>query len=66
LSIHNWKYIEENNKRYEPLVHLDNVMFIAGDIVLAKSLDPFTHVYMYDIGFPADSMEKIAISFNKR
>jgi hypothetical protein len=41
-------------------------MFIAGDIVSAKSLDPFTHVYMYDIGFPVDSMEKIAISFNKR
>jgi hypothetical protein len=63
LSIHNWKYIE---KKKTPEIYINNVMFISGDIALANSLDPFTHVYMYDIGFPIDLMRKIAISLNKR
>lgn len=33
-------------------VHLkkDNLFFAHGDIMSAKTFDPFTHVYMFDVG----------------
>jgi hypothetical protein len=33
---------------------------------MALTLDPFTHVYMFDVGFPAKLMKLIAIKFNAR
>eukprot|EP01041_Mallomonas_annulata_P012339 gene12339-25963_t len=40
------------------------VNFICGDINDASTLDPFTHVYMYDLGFPPDLQRSIALKFN--
>lgn len=41
-----------------------NTNFIAGDIDTACSLDPFTHIYMYDLGFPPPLQQSIANKFN--
>jgi hypothetical protein len=41
-----------------------NCYFGHGDITAARTLDPFTHVYMFDVGFPPDVMIHIAKAFN--
>jgi hypothetical protein len=38
--------------------------FMVGDIDDAASTDPFTHVYMYDLGFPPPLQQSIARKFN--
>jgi len=38
--------------------------FIVGDIDDASTLDPFTHIYMYDLGFPPPLQQSIAKKFN--
>jgi hypothetical protein len=43
-----------------------NVHFICSDISEAKSLDPFTHIYMYDVAFEPPLQKYIATIFNKR
>lgn len=40
------------------------VNFISNDIDEAGTLDPFTHIYMYDLGFPPSLQESIARKFN--
>jgi hypothetical protein len=40
------------------------VMFQNTDITAAKTLDPFTHVYMFDTGFPPRVSAQIAAAFN--
>ena len=40
------------------------VMFTNANITAAKTLDPFTHVYMFDTGFPPRSSAQIAAAFN--
>eukprot|EP00607_Mallomonas_marina_P010014 CAMPEP_0182422864 /NCGR_PEP_ID=MMETSP1167-20130531/8682_1 /TAXON_ID=2988 /ORGANISM="Mallomonas Sp, Strain CCMP3275" /LENGTH=472 /DNA_ID=CAMNT_0024601297 /DNA_START=33 /DNA_END=1451 /DNA_ORIENTATION=+ len=40
------------------------VNFMCGDIDRASSTDPFTHIYMYDLGFPPDLQRNIANKFN--
>jgi hypothetical protein len=40
------------------------VMFQQTDITAAKTLDPFTHVYMFDTGFPPRASVQIAAAFN--
>lgn len=40
------------------------VHFLCGDIFDAVTMDPFTHVYMYDLGFPPPLQQKIAQNFN--
>ena len=42
----------------------DGVNFMMGDIDMATSLDPFTHIYMYDLGFPPPLQQSIAVKFN--
>lgn len=42
------------------------VNFIVGDIDKAESFDPFTHIYMYDLGFPPELQQSIAQKFNTR
>ena len=39
--------------------------FSNADIYDATTLDPFTHVYMYDIGFPPKLMEYLSDIFNR-
>ena len=41
-----------------------NVAFENSDIDRARTLNPFTHVYMFDVGFPAELHLSIAIKFN--
>jgi len=36
-----------------------------GDITDAEYLDPFTHVYMFDIGFPPKLFKKLSVMFNR-
>jgi len=43
---------------------LSGVNFMAGDVEVAESMDPFTHVYMYDLGFPPPLQQSIARKFN--
>jgi Histone methylation protein DOT1 len=40
-------------------------IFIQGDIEHAKVFDPFTHVYMFSIGFPPDLWVKLAGIWNR-
>jgi hypothetical protein len=40
------------------------IFFHYGDITEARTLDPFTHVYMFDIGFPPTLFYEIADRFN--
>ncbi|KAJ8609343.1 hypothetical protein CTAYLR_009297 [Chrysophaeum taylorii] len=41
------------------------VYFLHGDITAAYSLDPFSHVYMFDVGFPPTLLETLADLFNR-
>lgn len=41
-----------------------NIFFINGDIAKAVTLNPFTHVYMFDVGFPPQLLIDIAEIFN--
>ena len=43
---------------------LSGVNFIEADIDEAASMDPFTHIYMYDLGFPPPLQQSIARKFN--
>ena len=38
---------------------------MKGDIGDAHTLDPHTHIFMFDIGFPPSLQERIAIKFNR-
>lgn len=40
------------------------VNFVLNDIDNAHSLDPFTHIYMFDLGFPPPLQKSIAKKFN--
>ncbi|KAJ1412193.1 hypothetical protein B484DRAFT_402394 [Ochromonadaceae sp. CCMP2298] len=41
------------------------VHFILDDIDSATSMDPFTHIYMFDLGFPPPLQQSIAKKFNE-
>ena len=43
---------------------LGNTNFLVDDIDNANSTDPFTHIYMYDLGFPPPLQQSIAQKFN--
>lgn len=62
LSLHNLKSVLEleinKNKACRTI-------FTAGDITDAKSLNPFSHIYSFDVGFPPDVMEHMARTFNR-
>lgn len=42
-----------------------NVFFAHHDATALQSLNPFTHVYMFDVGFPPAVLVSIANAFNK-
>ncbi len=50
LSLHNLRHHLSNDAAPSPPV--SNVVFLHADALRATSFDPFTHVYMFDIGFP--------------
>ena len=41
-----------------------SVYFLHMDIDITSTLNPFTHIYMYDLGFPPDLQQSIARKFN--
>lgn len=43
---------------------LSGTNFIEADIDEAETMDPFTHIYMYDLGFPPPLQQSIARKFN--
>ncbi len=47
-----------------PPAPAQQIFFHYGDITEAATLDPFTHVYMFDIGFPPALFYQIADRFN--
>ena len=42
-----------------------NVFFVNSDIERAGTLNPFSHIYMFDVGFPRDLHYSIARKFNQ-
>lgn len=62
LSLHNLRSVlqldSKKNKR-------NRTVFSAGDITDAKTLNPFSHVYSFDVGFPPNVMDELAEIFNR-
>lgn len=58
LSAHNFCQIKKTNTLS------DRVYFIHADIAKARTLDPFTHIYMFDVGFPPKLLRALAGIFN--
>ena len=42
-----------------------NVFFLHSDIEQAGTLNPFSHIYMFDVGFPPKLHVSIAQKFNR-
>ena len=71
LGMSNLKTVlEEANKqdkmmsnKQEEIHH--RCIFAHGDITEAKYFDPFTHVYMFDIGFPPKLFRQLGEMFNR-
>lgn len=62
LSLHNLKSVLklDVNKNKQ-----NRTMFSAGDITDAKTLNPFSHIYSFDVGFPPNVMDELAVIFNR-
>jgi len=52
LSLHNLKHYVDDVETHRPEASRNNCIFMHSDAWDAKSFNPFTHVYMFDIGFP--------------
>lgn len=62
LSLHNLKSVlslEVNKKKP------NRTVFTAGDITHARTLNPFSHIYSFDVGFPPNVMDELALIFNR-
>lgn len=62
LSLHNLKSVlslEMNKKKP------NRTVFTAGDITHARTLNPFSHIYSFDVGFPPNVMDELALIFNQ-
>jgi len=75
LGLHNLRFVLDHAKVQQDALRsgkiLDtetilgyNCAFEFGNIIQAKSFDPFTHVYMFDIGFPPSLFHQLAEMFN--
>jgi hypothetical protein len=65
LSMHNLKHYLEVPVAEPEIEKPSNVVFMHGDIIKARSFDPFTHIYMFDIGFPPNLFLHIAECLRK-
>lgn len=62
LSLHNLRSVLQlDSKKNKP----NRTIFSAGDITDAKTLNPFSHVYSFDVGFPPNVMDELAEIFNR-
>jgi hypothetical protein len=69
LSMHNLHHVlkeaELQSEEIEPKEQIGyNCFFEHGDITQASTFNPFTHVYMFDIGFPPKLFVKLSEMFN--
>lgn len=67
--MHNLNYyldtVQEEATKADGLQLNREINFLLSDIDLAKTMDPFTHIYMYDLGFPPPLQQSIAEKFNR-
>jgi hypothetical protein len=62
LSLHNLKSVLAlDSNKSKP----NRTIFTAGDITDARTLNPFSHIYSFDVGFPPDVMDQLATIFNR-
>ncbi|CBJ31200.1 conserved unknown protein [Ectocarpus siliculosus] len=64
LSIANHRMVLQDEGDNGVHVAKHNLFFARGDILGCETFDPFTHVYMFDIGFPPATLHEIAKKFN--
>ncbi|KAH7474583.1 uncharacterized protein KRP23_8711 [Phytophthora ramorum] len=62
LSLHNLRSVLSLDSQRDKRLA---TVFTAGDITDAHTLNPFSHVYSFDVGFPPDVMDKMAEMFNR-
>lgn len=69
LAMHNLDYYletyREQTSQPDGLQLNREINFIESDIDIAQTMDPFTHIYMYDLGFPPPLQQSIARKFNR-
>jgi len=63
LALSNLNQVLKSAKKNKQIGH--KCFLACANINEAKTLDPFTHVYMFDIGFPPWQQERIAQMFNR-
>ena len=51
-------------KDFVPEYNLSNVFFAHGNVFDMNTLNPFSHVYMFDKGFPPSLMQYLSSTFN--
>lgn len=62
LSLHNLKSVLAlESTKSKP----NRTIFTVGDITDARTLNPFSHIYSFDVGFPPDVMDQLATIFNR-
>ncbi|CAM9393372.1 unnamed protein product [Ectocarpus fasciculatus] len=64
LSIANHRMVLQDEGDNGVDIAKHNLFFARGDILGCETFDPFTHVYMFDIGFPPATLHEIANKFN--
>lgn len=62
LSLHNLRSVLQLDSQS---TRTNRTMFSAGDITAAETLNPFSHVYSFDVGFPPAVMDTLAATFNR-
>ena len=55
---------DDSASAHSPLLRT-RVGFVHGDVTRARTLDPATHVYMFDTGFPTATLAWLAELFNR-
>jgi len=64
LALHNLRHVLRYTRSSNSSIKHGNVFFQHGDITEARTFNPFTHVYMFDVGFPPPVLHQIATIFN--
>lgn len=67
LSMHNLRHCMSKVRGLKKAVaaHKQNTVYFANsDITNISNFDPFTHIYMFDVGFPPSALVAIANAFN--
>lgn len=65
LGLHNLQHVLLEAKKFPDYQIGTNCVLQHGNITEATTFDPFTHVYMFDIGFPPSLFDELAEMFNR-